>query len=391
MATKKIKRFESGGVSDKDRGLEASKDDKVGFFERMRMGNIDEEGSEAYNRFGAGRAKADRDAASEAAAMRAVDASRAAPAAPAASPAAAENKTQENASENILAAGRKAGERKGTGDASVAEMYQGPRTNSIVADVPKPVNKPRVNVNTEKTPTRSVSAKSSAYPMTKAQPTTKTYDRTGGPTANELANYRNTRSLASQIPDTGNPSSPTKGEKVEPMSDTERNISNILAATGAGAGAVSMLYKGKKMLDARKAVQAGAKKRAELKRATEEGIDRNLADEFKDLASSTAKTPAKKTTATSKNSSYGSAREDAKADKAYKNLRDSDFTRSPRNDKTLNPMAWMSGPKGMADDFKRGGKVKPAVKKMASGGMVSNASKRADGIATKGKTRCKMR
>ena len=54
-------------------------------------------------------------------------------------------------------------------------------------------------------------------------------------------------------------------------------------------------------------------------------------------------------------------------------------------------MAWMSGPKGMADDFKRGGKVKPAVKKMASGGMVSSASKRADGIATKGKTRCKMR
>ena len=36
--------------------------------------------------------------------------------------------------------------------------------------------------------------------------------------------------------------------------------------------------------------------------------------------------------------------------------------------------------------FKRGG----AVKKMASGGMTSSASKRADGIATKGKTRGKM-
>jgi hypothetical protein len=39
--------------------------------------------------------------------------------------------------------------------------------------------------------------------------------------------------------------------------------------------------------------------------------------------------------------------------------------------------------------FKRGGKVK----KMASGGMtskVSSASKRADGIATRGKTNCKM-
>ncbi len=60
MATKKIKRFQEGGMSDKDRGLEASKDEKVGFFERLRMGNIDEEGSEAYRRFGAGRGKASR-------------------------------------------------------------------------------------------------------------------------------------------------------------------------------------------------------------------------------------------------------------------------------------------------------------------------------------------
>jgi hypothetical protein len=36
--------------------------------------------------------------------------------------------------------------------------------------------------------------------------------------------------------------------------------------------------------------------------------------------------------------------------------------------------------------MKKGGKVK----KMASGGMASSASKRADGIATRGKTKCKM-
>jgi hypothetical protein len=47
--------------------------------------------------------------------------------------------------------------------------------------------------------------------------------------------------------------------------------------------------------------------------------------------------------------------------------------------------------------MKKGGKVKTKakakVKKMASGGMTSrpNASKRADGIATKGHTKCKMR
>lgn len=43
----------------KARGMEASSGENVGFFERLRMGNIDQEGSEAYNRFGAGRAKAD--------------------------------------------------------------------------------------------------------------------------------------------------------------------------------------------------------------------------------------------------------------------------------------------------------------------------------------------
>ena len=91
-----------------------------------------------------------------------------------------------------------------------------------------------------------------------------------------------------------------------------------------------------------------------------------------------------------------------------------------------NPMAWMAGPKGMAQmneagpsmttramdaaeklaaryrkkplseadttggaiGYKRGGKTKS--KKMASGGMTGSASKRADGIATKGKTRGKI-
>ena len=40
--------------------------------------------------------------------------------------------------------------------------------------------------------------------------------------------------------------------------------------------------------------------------------------------------------------------------------------------------------------MKRGGAVKAKVKKMASGGSVSSASKRADGIASRGKTKCKM-
>ena len=63
---KKFKRYEGGGevmgemdpieAAAKKRGLEMSnKEAPVGFFERLRAGNIDQPGSEAYNRFGAGR------------------------------------------------------------------------------------------------------------------------------------------------------------------------------------------------------------------------------------------------------------------------------------------------------------------------------------------------
>jgi hypothetical protein len=52
----KKRKFQNGGdVDDKRRGLEVSAGEKVGFFERLRMGNIDDPKSEAYKRFGAGR------------------------------------------------------------------------------------------------------------------------------------------------------------------------------------------------------------------------------------------------------------------------------------------------------------------------------------------------
>lgn len=67
---KKVKRYQEGGeAEDKKRGLAASKKEKVGFFERLRMGNIDDPKSEAYKRFGAGRGKAE--AAKEKAAIKA--------------------------------------------------------------------------------------------------------------------------------------------------------------------------------------------------------------------------------------------------------------------------------------------------------------------------------
>lgn len=61
MKKRKFKRYQEGGMTEeeaKKKGLEASKDEKVGFFERLRMGNIDDPRSEAYKRFGAGRGRA---------------------------------------------------------------------------------------------------------------------------------------------------------------------------------------------------------------------------------------------------------------------------------------------------------------------------------------------
>jgi len=52
---------------------------------------------------------------------------------------------------------------------------------------------------------------------------------------------------------------------------------------------------------------------------------------------------------------------------------------------------FMGGQRGYdeaGNPMKKGGMVKKTVKKMASGGMT--ASRRADGIASRGKTKCKM-
>ena len=58
---KKVKRYNEGGKTEeeyKKEGLAASnKEERVGLFERLRMGNIDSPGSEAYYKFGAGRGR----------------------------------------------------------------------------------------------------------------------------------------------------------------------------------------------------------------------------------------------------------------------------------------------------------------------------------------------
>ena len=128
----KFKRYEGGGEVEesaaKQRGLDISNKEKpVGFFERIRMGNIDDPSSEAYKRFGAGRGRA-ASAAEE-------DRPKPVPRPPA-------------KPNPIFAAGEAQGKRQPSGDASVAEDYSGARTKPIVTTsekkpaASKPASKP---------------------------------------------------------------------------------------------------------------------------------------------------------------------------------------------------------------------------------------------------------
>jgi len=128
----KFKRYEGGGeisgavdpkeAADKEAGLKASKGDDVGFFQRLRMGNIDDPSSEAYKRFGAGRGRSETPAATP------VEVERPRPVVrPPAYP------------NPIFEEGRKQGMRQPSGDASVAEEYANrPRNPEAIMEADNP-------------------------------------------------------------------------------------------------------------------------------------------------------------------------------------------------------------------------------------------------------------
>ena len=318
---KKFKRYDEGGdVSEakaKQRGLDISnKEEPVGFFERIRAGNIDQPGTEAYNRFGAGRGYA-KNMDDENEAMREALRSPSKPSAPAAS--------SRDLSDDMYS---DYGSSTGAGAAGTSETVK---------------------------PTRQVMNK----PTLPAKPTAPNKQSTGfymPPSSRDKPNYSNegrtkpapAASAASQIP--GQSAKAPQGEKID-SSETSRNIENAMLATGAGGVGLAGLYKlGKKMFKGGK--EAASKASPYLKELT---MDK------------------KKLTGPS-NPSYMGKADDEKAAKAYKKLKNSSFIKKDGDDVTD------------VTAKKRGG----AVKKYASGGMVSSASKRADGIATKGKTRCKI-
>ena len=335
----KFKRYEGGGeimgemdpkeTADKEAGLKASKGEDVGFLQRLRMGNIDDPSSEAYKRFGAGRGRATPAPAAEEEAPKPQAVARI-PAKP----------------NPIFAAGLEQGKRQPSGDASVAEDYSGPRTKPIVTSAEKPAaSKPTAPKPTASKPTES-KPKETEKPKYEGPTRGQRSDAGTGPPVQSSGRKSEDKSSSSQIPGQST-KAPEGGEKTD-SSETSRNLGNAMNAlgitAGVGAGAAG-LYKLGKMYDASKKAKRALLKNPRLERpGTVSGKDFVVRD-YEGAAKTASKGVPKKQLGFKK---------------------DSDVT-----DVTAK---------------KRGG----SVNKYASGGMTSSASRRADGIATKGKTRGKM-
>ena len=135
-----------------------------------------------------------------------------------------------------------------------------------------------------------------------------------------------------------------------------------------------------------------AVKPAAVKPAAVKPRDTAKTDETSNLLARYAKPALRQETMKERAESYNAKRfaqkeEDKAAVKDFFGNADKRYLQSKLDrGETLSPMEKAQAKRAGMEGFKRGGKVK----KMASGGMASSASKRADGIATKGKTKCKM-
>lgn len=282
----KFKRYDEGGeVADKEAGLKSSKDEDVGFFKRLRMGNIDDPSSEAYKRFGAGRGRSERNPVNESVSVN--------------EPMAVGRPTAQP--NPIFEEGRKQGMRQPSGDASVAEEYAKlPRNPEAEqeADNPrktvfKPAGKREVGESVSGTPT--VRNKMTAPSLGNDDYSPSTFKESKAPAEKTKPASEATKSKTSMTP--------------FPKSDESRRMMS------EGVGKVVS------------------------------GATSGLVDYLSSLDST------------------------------------SRYMNKKKKAENLGPFD-----KGGGGEYKRGG----SVKKMASGGSVSSASRRADGIATKGKTRGKM-
>jgi gas vesicle protein len=356
---KRVRRFQEGGeTADKMAGLAASnKDAPMGFFERLRMGNIDQEGSEAYNRLGAGRAKMDRDAASEAAANRMVDEARSAKGISNYQQSVDQDEMDRGAdmrNYEMMQRGRAEGERdeKRMAPSSVAQAQNA----AILAAKPSRTASGKTTGDFTRLDRKALLP---SGPNVARDP--------GG------AGKRGAASSATAAADSASAIPGASATQAATAASPERerlpevtgmsNLEKLLVGTGLGgaaAGMAGLTLKARKAYLAGKAARAGARKRGDLKQQTIDEINQVRKADGRQQITSDAPMKAS-----------------------------SDLKRQTIDQ--INQARKADGRPPLADDaMKRGGRVK----KMASGGSVkssvSAASKRGDGIALRGKTRGKI-
>jgi len=401
IMSKRGRRFDEGGevqnmprartaaedreAEDKAAGLEASNKEKsTGFFERLRMGNIDDPNSEAYKRFGAGRGRADRaanvsveDLSSTPVEYRRDFFGEMTQAEKDARPSYGEYAQKRR--------GKEQGERQPSGDASVAEDYAGQRT--------KPVVSSNISVKPTKPAAKKVVPQAAPEKERKA-------------TVDDIPKSTPSGQIPGSSPEgwTGG-----KGEKIN-SSELGRNVNNALnavvpgpargfnAAKNAAQGAsktralatteTPVTYLGK---SGAKQVGGGPELSSAARKALQDNPTRQLAapskqiDETKKLAA-----PPKQITGPTKSDLVNRDRT-ARATKRQTEMGEENASRYGLDTKSSDyaEKAKKIRDKLGGDDFslgmKRGGKVKNFG--MASGGSVSS---RGDGIAQRGKTRGKM-
>lgn len=382
---KRVRRFQEGGEAAleaalKAEGLAASNKTPMGFFERLRMGNIDQEGSEAYNRLGAGRGRMERDAASELAANRMVDAMNASSSA---------GNTGVGAANNVRIA-----DAQGAREME-EEMYQRALRAGEVVD--------SADRNRDYTPIAKPAAAAQiaailAKPSRKASgPTTGDFARVdrkvpSGPTPTRAPGGAMKRgALSNEAPAVSSSAAApaasaatTREERQARIDQAFKPPSDEQIQAGLEAGTLGAGFTLKKVADLAKNLanrKSALNDRLRLDRPGTVSGEKFVMRDYKD-PSAVAKAPQK---------ALPAPRKGDITDVTYKNM-DSQSLRAAarRGDEDAKSERFLRGLKEQGIVMKKGGRVK----KMAHGGSVksavSTASKRADGIAQRGKTRGKI-
>ena len=384
----KKRRFDEGGeVEDKAAGLKASKGEDVGFFKRLMMGNIDQPGSEAYEKFGAGRGKAAREAAAESAreSGRTVERYK---------PAAVETEKPVAPVASVATKPDKYSDYGDNADAgtSYSTTANKPSVNKPSANKPSVSSRPSVNADIRPS---STSSRGAEQGMSRGMRDTDTRNAEQG----------RSRGMRGE-----GPSSPVRDYKAEEkrQQDAEDHYKRI--TSNPGRDAIEGVYPEEFLIPGGKAakyvlnaLKGGAKPVGSTSRALAEyetpitflgkGAQKNITpmerlgtEQAKRLTYDEAQGIASNATPRVGGPRTQAQKEIAETIARLKQSKSGGSSGAPVRQRSPKDMTSFKSEDELGIEFKRGGNIK----RYASGGSVS-ASSRGDGCAQRGKTRGMMR